>query len=238
MQLIERFLNLKPEFSFFIQPVSRDQHYLRTFWSEGDFTPPGTNKPFGWIAGIGTTEFVSYLTNQGVDPRFFCLLQKWFPMSLYRDDKINTAVLIDKLIDKLSKVPDEFLEVYCNQVEEYCQIAVRRYLEPTDSSNGEMNILPFKGTVESFLSHPLINPSKLDRISELAGCNVLYYAALNKISAQVKADHTFYIDFVPGQNEYYAKTHPNWPLTLPDTEMITKTIVAVNAAYNEVRNGN
>ncbi|CAM8750933.1 hypothetical protein CENTIMANUS_00330 [Klebsiella phage vB_KpM_Centimanus] len=236
MQLIERFLNLKPEFTFFVQALSRDQHYLRAFWSDEDFIPPGTNKPFGWIAGIGTTEFVSYLTNHGVDPRFFCLLQKWFPMVLIRNDEIMTNGLIDRLEKKLFEVPKELMEVYCNQVEEYCQIAVRKYLGPTDSSNGEMNILPFKGTVGSFLAHPLINPDKLKRISELAGTKVLYCAATNKISALVDADHSFYIEFTPEEHEFYVATHRNWNQTIFDSEMIVKTLKAVNMAYHEVNN--
>lgn len=234
MQLIERFLNHKPEFTFFVQALSRDQHYLRAFWSGEDFIPPGTNKPFGWIAGIGTTEFVSYLTNHGVDPRFFCLLQKWFPMVLIRNDEIMTNGLIDRLEKKLFEVPKELMEVYCNEVEDYCRLAVKRYLEPTDSSNGEMNILPFKGTVESFLSHSLINPKKLKRISELAGCQVIYHAATNKLSARVDADHTFYIEFTPGEHEFYVATHPNWNQTIFDSEMIVKTLKVVNMAYHEV----
>lgn len=236
MELIERFLNHKPEFTFFVQRMKRDDAYLRDFWVDSDYIPPGTYKPYGWVAGVAPTEFVSYLVKWGVDPRFFCLLQKWFPMVMYRGDEINSAILIDKLTEKLAKVPDELFATYCNEVEEYCQHAVKRYSEPTDSSNGEMNILPFKGTVESFLAHPLINPKKFKRISELSGCQVIYHAAINKLLARVDADHNFYIEFTPGELEFYVATHPNWNQTIFDTEMAVKVLTAVDMAYHEVNN--
>lgn len=234
METIEKFLNHKPEFTFFVQRMKRDDAYYRDFWADSDNIPPGTFKPYGWVAGVATTEFVSYLVKWGVEPRFFCLLQQWFPMVMYRGDEINSAILIDKLTEKLAKVPDELFEVYCNEVEDYCQLAVKRYLEPTDSSNGEMNILPFKGTVESFLAHPLINPKKLKRISELAGCQVIYHAATNKLSARVDADHSFFIEITPGELEFYVATHPNWNQSIFDTEMAVKVLTAVDMAYHEV----
>lgn len=236
MQLIERFLNQKPEFTFFIQRLKRDEVHIRDFWSDEEWAPPGTFKPYGWVAGIATTEFVSYLVNHGVDPRFFCLLNKWFPMVMVRSDDADTAVLIDKLTDKLSAVPETLIATYCDRVEEYCQDAVKLYRGPTDSSNGEMNILPFKGAVESFLNNPLINPDKLKAVGEKAGCRVHYNIAINRLSAEVNADHIFFIVFAPGENEYYINMHPSWPLTLPDNEAVSKTLVAVNNAYNEVKN--
>lgn len=40
MEIIERFLNHKPEFTFFVQRMGRSDAYYREFWADSDYIPP------------------------------------------------------------------------------------------------------------------------------------------------------------------------------------------------------